>query len=136
MTGATGLEPATSGVTGRRSNQLSYAPRDGLARPGSGIISGEGGQRGVGATLAAGGDYVGVRVLAFLICFLLCAGSAVAAPGERDPSFGQGGIVRLAADPAAQNVEDRVEIDGAGRYLVLATGDDGSSRLLRFLPNG
>jgi hypothetical protein len=27
-TGATGLEPAASGVTGRRSNQLSYAPRD------------------------------------------------------------------------------------------------------------
>ena len=29
-TGATGLEPATSGVTGRRSNQLNYAPE----RPG------------------------------------------------------------------------------------------------------
>jgi hypothetical protein len=26
--GATGLEPATSGVTGRRSNQLNYAPRE------------------------------------------------------------------------------------------------------------
>jgi hypothetical protein len=27
--GATGLEPATSGVTGQRSNRLSYAPSEG-----------------------------------------------------------------------------------------------------------
>ena len=34
MAGVTGLEPAASGVTGRRSNQLSYTPakRDAQAR--------------------------------------------------------------------------------------------------------
>ncbi len=31
MAGATGLEPAASGVTGRRSNQLSYAPKGRVA---------------------------------------------------------------------------------------------------------
>jgi hypothetical protein len=41
-TGATGLEPATSGVTGRRSNQLSYAPRGRVAAPRTGC----GGQYG------------------------------------------------------------------------------------------
>ena len=30
--GATGLEPAASGVTGRRSNQLNYAPAKGKAK--------------------------------------------------------------------------------------------------------
>ena len=28
MAGVTGLEPATSGVTGQRSNQLSYTPNE------------------------------------------------------------------------------------------------------------
>ncbi len=35
LAGATGLEPATSGVTGRRSNQLSYTPAG--PRKGAGI---------------------------------------------------------------------------------------------------
>src|SRR5262245_32672548 len=38
-TGATGLEPATSGVTGRRSNQLNYAPE------GRGIVAGRQGSK-------------------------------------------------------------------------------------------
>jgi hypothetical protein len=38
-TGATGLEPATSGVTGRRSNQLSYAPEL-ASRPQRRIVAG------------------------------------------------------------------------------------------------
>ena len=35
--GATGLEPATSGVTGRRSNQLNYAPDSAGSVPTAGI---------------------------------------------------------------------------------------------------
>jgi hypothetical protein len=30
MAGTTGLEPATSAVTGQRSNQLSYVPKENL----------------------------------------------------------------------------------------------------------
>jgi len=60
----------------------------------------------------------------------------VAAPGERDAGFGSNGGVRLEPDPAAQNVEDRIEADAAGRYILLATDDAGGSKLLRFLPNG
>ena len=35
MAGVTGLEPATSGVTGRHSNQLSYTPAKGPLAKGS-----------------------------------------------------------------------------------------------------
>ena len=37
MAGSTGLEPATSGVTGRRSNQLNYDPARSLLVGGTGI---------------------------------------------------------------------------------------------------
>ena len=39
MAGSTGLEPATSGVTGRRSNQLNYDPAQMLS---SLLVGGEG----------------------------------------------------------------------------------------------
>jgi hypothetical protein len=50
MAGATGLEPAASGVTGRRSNQLSYAPAGNAADlrrasrqvKASGLVGGDG----------------------------------------------------------------------------------------------
>ena len=42
MAGATGLEPATSGVTGRRSNQLSYAPAALVPEQGLLVLSAKG----------------------------------------------------------------------------------------------
>src|SRR5262249_19346291 len=53
-TGATGLEPATSGVTGRRSNQLSYAPEGWATGHPGGIISGSLDLEPEGAAAGAG----------------------------------------------------------------------------------
>jgi hypothetical protein len=41
MAGSTGLEPATSGVTGRRSNQLNYDPAFSIKSPPL-MVGGEG----------------------------------------------------------------------------------------------
>ncbi len=38
MAGATGLEPAASGVTGRRYNQLNYTPARGIRNYGKGLL--------------------------------------------------------------------------------------------------
>ena len=46
MAGATRLELATSGVTGRRSNQLSYAPENTIVQSAAGCIVGWGGSQG------------------------------------------------------------------------------------------
>ncbi len=59
MAGATGLEPATSAVTGQRSNQLSYAPVQGKAKL-RGISSGS--QRVMSQNLSVrGGIVLGVE---------------------------------------------------------------------------
>lgn len=71
-----------------------------------------------------------------LVACLLCVGSAGAAPGEPDPGFGRDGKVRFDVDPSGQNAEDRIEVDNAGRYVVLATSDAGSSRVLGFQRDG
>ena len=42
MAGPTGLEPATSGVTGRRSNQLNYDPSSSKNRRRSSLVGGGG----------------------------------------------------------------------------------------------
>ena len=39
MAGVTGLEPATSGVTGRHSNQLSYTPGPHPEMPGGAVAA-------------------------------------------------------------------------------------------------
>ena len=69
-TGATGLEPATSGVTGRRSNRLSYAPRDAgdsMARVGRATPIE---WRGVPAGMAAP-MYIGLGTLILIIILLI-----------------------------------------------------------------
>ncbi len=45
MAGTTGLEPATSAVTGQRSNQLSYVPKVAMQQPGLSHIEGGVSQR-------------------------------------------------------------------------------------------
>ena len=63
--GATGLEPATSGVTGRRSNRLSYAPvrDDSMAAPRDRLIWGF---RGYHRAM-----YIGIGTLILIIILVI-----------------------------------------------------------------
>ncbi len=78
-------------------------------------------------------------ILATLLLLLLLPLPSHADPGDLDPDFGKGGVVRVA--PASSIPPAALAVDDAGRILVAgsvpsngATGRDFG--VLRFLPNG
>jgi hypothetical protein len=71
-TGATGLEPATSGVTGRRSNRLSYAPVRRTVWQPKGDGEGRGGDACHCSRVGIRSDmYIGIGTLIIIIILLL-----------------------------------------------------------------
>jgi hypothetical protein len=95
MAGVTGLEPAASGVTGRRSNQLSYTPaamirlgatptprRPTLSsnatpfRHCNAICSGIGGEAAYTTSIVMAGLVPAIHVLSMPVTFRGCAGQA------------------------------------------------------------
>src|SRR5687767_6323040 len=70
--GATGLEPATSGVTGRRSNRLSYAPVRGTVWHPSGERAGRRRQDCLRTHSGSCTDmYIGIGTLLIIIILLI-----------------------------------------------------------------
>src|SRR5262245_17322302 len=72
-------------------------------------------------------------VLASLAVIVLLAGVAGAAPGDLDPTFGNGGIVYTSAGAVAEG--HAAVLQGGGK-IVVAGSSDGSFLLLRYLPDG
>ena len=72
------------------------------------------------------------------VLILALAASASAAPGDLDPTFGQGGVVRHSVTSLADVARAGV-IDAQGRIIVAGHGWNGgtsSSMVARFLPDG
>src|SRR4028118_1509749 len=100
MAGATGLEPAASGVTGRRSNQLNYAPARGSQEcnkeaptrqpPAGGFFGllrlGRGEREGVRAVLPHGGG-ADLYHLNGLLVQVGYGGGVAVAEGRADAAF-------------------------------------------------
>jgi uncharacterized delta-60 repeat protein len=70
-------------------------------------------------------------VALFLLAF---ASSASAAPGDLDPSFGSGGVVKL-LESNEESWAEGIAVQSDGK-VVLAGGEKGNAVVLRLLPNG
>jgi uncharacterized delta-60 repeat protein len=78
------------------------------------------------------------RIKLFATLFLGLAGSVEAAPGDLDPSFGNGGVV-ITDIGGFQNIAGRFELQPDGKILVtFAIYDDakGTFSVIRYLPDG
>jgi uncharacterized delta-60 repeat protein len=74
---------------------------------------------------------LGASAAAVTVLFL---GSAAAAPGDLDPSFGTGGIVETAIGSAAS--ARSVALQSDGRIVVAGWSYPGGTFLARYMPNG
>src|SRR4051794_14333873 len=73
--------------------------------------------------------------IALTLCGLLAAAPAAsAAPGDLDPSFGSGGIVKL-LESNEESYAEAVTVQPDGK-IVVAGYEEGSTVVVRLLPNG
>ena len=73
-------------------------------------------------------------VLLSLVSALVVTPAATAAPGDLDPSFGSGGMVKL-LESEEESFAEAVAVQADGK-IVVAGYDKGNAVLLRLLPNG
>jgi uncharacterized delta-60 repeat protein len=78
--------------------------------------------------------------LALIVCVAVAAWAvapaSAAPPGSPQPSFGDGGVVRVDPDPAENNAWDEIALDERGRTVVLTRSREEHGVLLRLLPDG
>jgi uncharacterized delta-60 repeat protein len=73
-------------------------------------------------------------LLLSLLILLVAAPAASAAPGDLDPSFGSGGMVKL-LESNEESYAEGIAIQPDGK-IVLAGEEKGNAVVLRLLPNG
>jgi uncharacterized delta-60 repeat protein len=76
----------------------------------------------------------GAAALSGALGLVFLAGSAAAAPGDLDPSFGSAGTVQTAIGSAA--MANAIAIQSGGRILLAGTSYPGGLALARYMPDG